>query len=48
MADKPVTREEKYLAYLTGDYKKREVFIRIMLKRNRRGNIARRNQECSK
>lgn len=21
MADKPVTREEKYLAYLTGDYK---------------------------
>lgn len=20
MADKPVTREEKYLAYLTGDY----------------------------
>lgn len=45
MADKPVTREEKYLAYLTGDYKggtpkadyeKRKVFIRIMFKRNRR------------
>lgn len=42
MADKPVTREEKYLAYLTGDYTgetdhaKREVFIRIVPKRNGR------------
>lgn len=28
MADKPVTREEKYLAYLTGDYKgeKRSIY----------------------
>ena len=45
MADKPVTREEKYFAYLTGDYtgeiqkpitRKEKVFIRIMFKRNGR------------
>ncbi len=57
MVDKPVTREEKYLAYLTGDYKgelpkpitrKRKVFIRIMFKRNRRGDSAGRNQKRSK
>jgi hypothetical protein len=35
MADTPITREEKYLAYLTGDYKgdipkpitRREIFV---------------------
>lgn len=57
MVDKPVTREEKYLAYLTGDYKgrtpeanheKREVFIRIMFERNGRGDFAGRNQSRSK
>lgn len=27
MADKPVTREEKYLAYLTGDYTGEEKYL---------------------
>lgn len=52
MADKPVTREEKYLAYLTGgtpeaNHAKREVFIRIVPKRNGWRNLAGRNQERS-
>lgn len=56
MADKPVTREEKYLAYLTGDYKgeipkpitrKEKYLYELCLKGIGRGNLTGRNQECS-